>query len=232
MPKSTPSPTNSAANATEIRLSCPTITSPSAAVMTRPHKVVVSTAMMSFGERKARNRISVIAAIVTVLLSPAFSATVANSSSASGACPVRRNRTPCSGVRFSRWASARMKSVVAPAGVSALKSSTGCTSRKRRVSRVDAFPSDNRLCQDNRVDDSRAGCPASTASMVVAILSKGFATSAAGTCPSWTAPSPSRMVSVMPCKVGSAASGPSRPCWRINVSVTRSSSACGINSRP
>ena len=58
MPKSTPIPTNSIANATEMMLSAPTISRPSAAVTTRPPSRSTNTASTSFIERSASHRIS------------------------------------------------------------------------------------------------------------------------------------------------------------------------------
>ena len=56
MPKSTPSPTNSTKNATEIRLKEPTIASPSAAVIDNPTNRLRNTAAMMRHDRSASQR--------------------------------------------------------------------------------------------------------------------------------------------------------------------------------
>ena len=58
MPKSTPRPTNSTANATEIRFSAPTIIKPSAAVTAKPTARLRNTARMIRGECSASQRIT------------------------------------------------------------------------------------------------------------------------------------------------------------------------------
>ena len=64
MPKSTPSPTNSGMNATEIRLSWPTASSPSAVVTIRPAMVVPRIAVTIRHERIASQSVSSIAKII------------------------------------------------------------------------------------------------------------------------------------------------------------------------
>ena len=58
MPKSTPSPTNSTANAIESRLNEPTIARPAAVVIDRPMKRLTNTAKMIFAECSAIQRIN------------------------------------------------------------------------------------------------------------------------------------------------------------------------------
>ena len=120
VPKSIPSPTNRAAKATEIGFSSPTMSRPSAAVTMRPAKVVTSTATMRRPERSASQRNRTMAATVTELLRSASSDRVENSSSAIAACPVRRTRTPFSGVRLRSRAVLRISAVATSAGWSAL----------------------------------------------------------------------------------------------------------------
>ena len=92
--KSTPRPTNSTMNATEIMFSEPTIARPSAAVTTRPTNSVTSTEPIIRFERSASHRITSTASSVKTPLSAAPSSTDANSSSASGCSPVRRTTAP------------------------------------------------------------------------------------------------------------------------------------------
>ncbi len=94
MPKSTPMPTNRTAKATEIGLSDPTIINPKAAVIERPTKMLISTAAMMRGDRKASHRMPTRKASETMALMSAFSRSVANSSSWIGTGPVRRTRAP------------------------------------------------------------------------------------------------------------------------------------------
>jgi len=111
MPKSMPSPTNSAAKATEIGFSSLTITRPSAAVTMRPAKVVMITAPTSLPDRRASHRNRTIAPTMMLLLRPASSDRVANSSSATATVPVRRIRRPCCASIFRSWATLRISLV-------------------------------------------------------------------------------------------------------------------------
>ncbi len=74
-------PTNSTAKAIEIGLSEPTIASPSAAVIARPTKMLISTATMILADRSASHRMPIRKASETMALSSAFSLSVPNSSS-------------------------------------------------------------------------------------------------------------------------------------------------------
>ena len=71
MPKSTPRPTNSTANATEIRFSAPTIIKPRAVVTIRPSEIVNATAPMIFGECSASHRMNSTTMIVPIPLASA-----------------------------------------------------------------------------------------------------------------------------------------------------------------
>ena len=91
MPKSTPRPTKSTANATEMMLSAPTITNPSAAVIDKPMNSAITTATMIRNDFSAIQRIrSTTARVTTPRAAP--SRTVANSSSSIGTGPVKRTR--------------------------------------------------------------------------------------------------------------------------------------------
>ncbi len=155
MPKSIPRPTNRAAKATEIGLSSPTMTRPSAAVTIRPEKVVIITATTRAPERNASHRNSRIAPMVTRLLSRASSANVANSSSETATGPVRRRRSPFSEVILRSSAMRRTSFVASAPGCRALKSSTGWIITNLRSSVLCVLPFDSSICHDNR-----AGLPA------------------------------------------------------------------------
>ena len=92
MPKSTPRPTNSTKNATEITLKAPTRRSPAAAEMASPANRLSATALMMRNERSASHRITSTASKVSVALSAAFCLMVPNSSSSIGMRPVWRTR--------------------------------------------------------------------------------------------------------------------------------------------
>src|SRR6266403_2211378 len=94
MPKSTPSPMNRTANATEIRFKEPTIIKPSAAVIASPTISVMKTARMMRAERSANHRITRTVTIVRIELTNAPSRTVENSSSAMATGPVSREFAP------------------------------------------------------------------------------------------------------------------------------------------
>ena len=112
MPKSTPMPMNSTANAMEIRLSAPTSMKPIAAVTSRPTSVLANTATIRRPDRSASQRMTSTASTVTIPLSAKPSLTVPNSWSFSGMGPVSRTVTPVSGLRR-RSAMARSSSSVA-----------------------------------------------------------------------------------------------------------------------
>ena len=96
MPKSTPSPTNRTANATDSRFSDPTIIRPTAVVMDRPMKRLTNTAKMIFAECSASQRMTSTTSTVPMPLTTAPSWTVANSSLAIGTGPVSLTRAPYS----------------------------------------------------------------------------------------------------------------------------------------
>ena len=92
MPKSTPRPTNSTANAIESRFSEPTIIRPAAVVIDRPTNRLTNTAKMIFAECSAIHRMNSTTSTVPMPLTTAPSWTVANSSLAIGTGPVSRTR--------------------------------------------------------------------------------------------------------------------------------------------
>ena len=122
------------AKATEIRLSAPTRANPIAAVMERPTRRLMKTARMIPNERKASHRMVNTTTMVRVVLTKAPSCSVAYSSSAIATGPVSRTRAPYCVARSA--AALRMASVAAFPGMSAVKSSTGLISMKRRRSLV------------------------------------------------------------------------------------------------
>ena len=85
---------NRTANATEIRLSAPTIAKPIAAVMVRPTNKLRATAKMIPNERRASHRMVSTTRMVTAVLTKAPSCRVAYSSSAIATGPVRRTLPP------------------------------------------------------------------------------------------------------------------------------------------
>ena len=88
MPKSTPSPTNSGMNATEIRLNRPTASNPTALVTTSPATIVARIAPTSRTDRVANHNVASIATSMTAPTTPILSSSVANSSSDNGTSPV------------------------------------------------------------------------------------------------------------------------------------------------
>ncbi len=95
--------------------------------------------------RSASHRDNSTPPIIAATISPARSVRVANSSSDKGTGPVRRTVTPCSGVRPSALAWARILPLASCPGSRALKSSRGLTSMKRRISSgLGAAPGDQR----------------------------------------------------------------------------------------
>src|SRR5262245_65443127 len=110
MPKSTPSPMNRTAKATEIRLSAPTIAKPIAAVMDRPTNRLMATAKMMPKDRKASHRIVNTTTMVTAVLTNAPSSKVAYSSSAIATGPVRRTLAPYFVPISNSTAASRMRS--------------------------------------------------------------------------------------------------------------------------
>ena len=75
-----------------MRLSAPTISNPSAAVIDRPMNSAITTATMIRNDFSAIHRINSTTARVTEPLTAAPSRTVANSSFSIGTGPVRRTR--------------------------------------------------------------------------------------------------------------------------------------------
>ena len=118
MPKSTPMPMNSTAKAMEMRFSAPTSHSPTAAVMSSPTSVQANTARISRAECSAIHSRRRTAATVMMLFSAKPSLTVPNSWSLSGIGPVRRTRTPFSGVRCRSLMAFSTTSVAASPGSS------------------------------------------------------------------------------------------------------------------
>ena len=156
---------NSTANATEMRLSAPTIASPIAAVSERPTSRLMKTATMSRPDRNASHRMVSTIRIVAVVLRKAPSFTVAYSSSAIGTGPVSRSLAPYCEAMFRSAAALRMASVDFCPGVSAEKSSTGLISMKRRRSLgVGGLPLS--IARQEKL----AGRPAITSSMVSATM--------------------------------------------------------------
>src|SRR5215472_10152306 len=163
MPKSMPSPTNSAKKPTEITLKAPTRKSPQATEIASPIVMLTATAPMIRSERRASQRIARTARIDAAAFSPAFCLTAPNSSSSIGISPVTRTRAPYSAARRRSAAVRLIASVAARPGSKALKSSLGCTSMSRRRSRGSAgFPLAS-TCQEKT-----AGRPARTASIASA----------------------------------------------------------------
>ena len=125
MPKSTAMPTKRAANATEIRLSRPTVSAAKPAVVARPAARVASSRRTSCTERNPTSSRSRTPPSAIAVVSPAPLRREANSSSESGTGPVSWTRTPRSGVRPSSRAACRIASLALAPGSSAPKSSTG-----------------------------------------------------------------------------------------------------------
>ena len=119
MPKSVPMPTNNTAKATEIKLSAPTIMSPTAAVAARPATTLKATARTIRADFKALQTIKRTIKAVTAALRPAPSATFANSSSAIGTRPVNLTVTPDLGEIPRSPALWRMKSDALSPGINA-----------------------------------------------------------------------------------------------------------------
>ena len=119
MPKSTPMPMNSTAKATEIRFRAPTMSRPSAAVMTSPTAVARNTATMSRPDFSASQSRNTTASTVSTELSAKPSLRVPNSWSSSGIWPVSRTVTPVAGDTSSAASVARTTSVAAAPGSSA-----------------------------------------------------------------------------------------------------------------
>ncbi len=92
MPKSTPRPTNSTANAIESRFSEPTIISPSAVVIDNPINRLTNTAKMILAECSASQRMISTTITVPMPLTRAPFWTVAYSSLAIGTGPVSLTR--------------------------------------------------------------------------------------------------------------------------------------------
>ena len=92
MPKSTPRPTNSTANATDSRFSEPTSQRPTAVVIDRPTNKLRNTAKMILPECSASQRMINTTTTVPMPLVIAPSWTVAYSSLAIGIGPVSRTR--------------------------------------------------------------------------------------------------------------------------------------------
>ena len=92
MPKSTPRPTNSTANAIDSRFSDPTSINPTAVVIERPMKRLANTAKMILAECSAIQRMTSTTSTVPMPLVIAPSWTVAYSSLAIGTGPVSRTR--------------------------------------------------------------------------------------------------------------------------------------------
>ena len=118
--KSTAMPTNRIAKATEIRFSVPTAIEAKAVVSASPSTSVVATGRISRQETRARNSQSTTRQNEPIRPATAPLATEANSSSARATLPVIRTRaTPdCTNGRVR--AAARIASVAAPPGETAL----------------------------------------------------------------------------------------------------------------
>jgi hypothetical protein len=111
MPKSMPRPTNSGMKATEMRLKRWKIRSPQALAAASPMSIVTNIATMRRGDRTAIQSIVTIATNARAAISPAPWLSDPNSSSSSGADPVRRTVTPCAASRPRALAACRTKSV-------------------------------------------------------------------------------------------------------------------------
>src|SRR6266478_2147246 len=200
MPKSTPSPTNSTANAIESRFSEPTIHSPTAVVMERPIKRFRNTAKMIFVECSAIQRINSTTSTVPIPLTMAPSWTVANSSLAIGTGPVSLTRAPYSPARLRSRAACRMASVASLPGSSALKSRIGLNSmNERRSASVKGL---------SLVSSRKEKVPEPffiTFSTVWAISVNGRSVPSSLTCPRLTPASPVSSAPVIPRMLGSAA---------------------------
>ncbi len=92
IPKSTPRPTNSTANATEIGLKAPASISPTAVVIASPSISAIDTAAMIFGECSAIHRMNSTITQVTSEFITMPSCVLPNSSLAIATGPVRRTR--------------------------------------------------------------------------------------------------------------------------------------------
>ena len=106
-------------NATEITLNAPAKNSPTAVVISKPVRTVSMIEKISRNDRTANHSITTMIAIISPAIGPAFSVSVANSSSEIGTGPVRRTRTPWSGVSCSWRTAARIASVACLPGIRA-----------------------------------------------------------------------------------------------------------------
>ncbi len=120
MEKSTAMPTNSTANAMEIRFSVPTASAANPVVSSSPRTSVSRIGTISRQERTARNSQIVMSTRLPTSPATAPCATVANSSSARGTLPVIRTCARPDATNSSFAAAARRASVAAPPGSSAL----------------------------------------------------------------------------------------------------------------
>ena len=227
MPKSTPRPTNSTANATEIGLSAPTIHSPTAAVRISPTTRLTSTAKMMRAFLSASHSTRQTSSDVTTALSSAPSAMVSNSSSDSTTDPVRRTFTPRSGVSPSLATASRITAVALPPGSRSAKSSTGRMLTNRRSSEgLAARPAIS-------VRHENAGVlPFASASSASPIAASAGRMSSSLARPSRTPSSDCDSVRTTPRSVGSAASVPRNGCAEIRSAVFWRTSSTLRNRTP
>ena len=137
--KSTARPMNNTPKAIEMRLSEPIASAANPAVSMKPTASVRMIAPTSFTERSAINRIAQTMTTDSTVERNAPSRNVENCSSSSATGPVKRKRTPLSGLKPSSPASRRISARAVAPGSSPEKSSTGRVITKRRRSRVSAF---------------------------------------------------------------------------------------------
>ena len=223
MPKSTPSPMKRTANATDSKLRCPTTAVANPAVQISPQMSITTVATTSVRERRPNNKQIETRVSDSKLADFAPSKTLDNSSVDSAKPPVKRTRTPFSGVNPSSSAILRIARIAGAAGVRLDQSALTLTCKKRRRSLgFGSLPEINERQESSRIR------PSACASTTSAMRSNTTLRSPIGALPARMSSTASRRTSDRPRILGSLISELSRPWAWESLSANSSSSSMSL----